>query len=500
MPSKPKLSSKPKDAGKSIYFWVFTIISVSIIVYFVTSWMSIRNRYKPIFDWWDSNDGADFNSFINIFTYACSTDSNLWYMLSNLSNPPSMDYSLSQYEFITESLMPYIRYTDPSTGSQMGILTPKSLTRSLLFSTSDTPGDVRFMNWFKKKPQRGDRFTGSSSVHTGLYTVVDDSTKPLSYYPLPHKKTAKSLEYWFYGVVPPKSGGTEVNIYPIPDDRHGWAGLLLEWLNGTSGALDVHGNPVIYCCAYNTTGSSTITEIRTNPNWKPPVSQPSSGVPKNYIHWLVKSTNQAGTVYYGQGDNFMARFGINADSPIFTFFINDTYEYDGITVDTSSYKQLVGGSLGLPGGWCGFLQSQGNWNKAQYNHLLYSIVQFHDPQPPQQCHSSAGHSILTGIGAASGILSLIVIIIMTGGVAAPEAVAAVVGEESAVGVVGGVAGDAAGDAAGGVAGDVVGKVVGEGEGAASGLTSRAWGLIGITGAAGIGVGTAAAYNASCLGK
>jgi len=374
--------------------------------------MNVKSQHQPLFSWGDNNNGADYDKYFNIFTFACENSSRLWYMLSNLSNPPSLWFTDAQYEFISGNLLMYMRYTDPATHSQMGTLTPRSLTSTLLFSTTDPAPDDRFMAWFEAGPTRGNRHNARHG-NGGLYTIVDapnDKTKALTYH-IVGKTTDKnsSLVYWFYDIT--SNGSTEVNIYPTPGDRMGWAGLLLEWLNGTSGDT-FRGQPVIWCYANNTAADGTsIIEVTINPNWvDADHPHPKDSTPPSYSHWLKKFTNNAGAVYYGQADNFMARFGIMPDSPLFTFFINNNYQYKGNPVDTDSFKQLVGGSGGNAGGWVGFLAEHKNWGRGDFTHLVKSKVGFPGAKSPQPCKSNSTHGVLTGIVTALSIGMMIILL------------------------------------------------------------------------------------------
>lgn len=425
MSSKPTMTSKPqptttkgvrKEKGNSTYLWIIIVIIIVIIIFFVTSWMGVRSQYKQTFDWWDNNNGTDYNKYFNIFTLACVRENNLWYFLSNLSNPPAAQFSLTQYLFILEYLFPYLRYTDPKTKSQMGILTPKSLTRTLLFSSKDTKPDVRFVNWIYSKPKRGNRYNAKWGGG-GLYDIVEDPTKILSYKRTDIVKDDKGLVYYFYNVK--NNGGDTVNVYPGVDDREGWAGLMLEWLNGTSGDKNEYGGPVMWCYAENVQ-NTTISEIQPNPNYIPPPATTLNPTPM-YANWLVKTTNKEGAVYYGQADNFMSRFGIMADSPIFTFFINNNYMWNGHPVPTDSYKQLVGGTPGNTGGWLGFLQEHNrSWDKEDFIRILDSSVLFKTPPAPPPCKPpNVGHGILTGLTTACSMLAMLAFMITTEGAGAP---------------------------------------------------------------------------------
>ena len=393
--------------------------------------MNIRSQHKPTFEWWDNNNGADYNKYFNIFTFACVNSSSLWYMLSNLSNPPSNRFTTSQYQFISEALLPYTRYTDPTTQSQMGILTPKSLTSTLLFSPDDESPDVRFMNWFENKPTRGS--------NKKRYNIVNDPSKTLTYHIVqPNTSTygcsstdpTSNLTWHFYDVT--DNGSTEVNIYPGPGDRDGWKGLLLEWLNGVSGECDEQNNPVMWCYACNKTDNNTcIDEIHINPSWKPKNKTDVDGIPLSYTNWLKKSTNKAGAVYYGQADNFMSRFGIMPDSPLFLFFTNNNYIYNGHPVDTDSFKQLVGGSGGNAGGWVGFLAEHANWDREDFIHLLESKVGFPAAKSlPCSSQNKTLNAVMTGVGVLANMF-LMGMFLLAPEVAAPAAAAGAAGGVSA---------------------------------------------------------------------
>jgi len=400
-----------KVGGKSILViyeshWIIYSIILSIIIFFFTSWLTLRSQYKPTFNWWDNNSGSKYNKFFNIFTMTAYKSSNLWYTISNFSNPPSIQYNNSQYEFIIEHLLRYSRYTED--GVQCGILTPQSLCRTLLFSPDDSSPDIRFLNWFNAGPSRGNHITGvRDNGLTGKIVSGIDINKPLTYtqieYPTNLKGDAEPPIIYFYELhITSANTNNEVNIYPDKMDRQGWSGLMLEWLNGTSGLYinnDTTGNPnVQWCYQPDKNGLMSIT---LNPFVK--------NSPDPYVYWnmTTESSNKKKKFKNGQADNFMSRFGIHTDSPLFTFFINNTYEYAGQTIDTDSYHQLIGGTGGSTGGWLGFLQEHNHWEKEDFIHMISSEVAFEAPTNPNPC--SPGDplgGVLAGITAFVGVFAI----------------------------------------------------------------------------------------------
>lgn len=369
------------------YSKIILIILAMISIYIFIQWISLKMNYKPLFTWWKNYDGKDYDKYFNLSTMLCARYSSILYTLSNMTNPPLKKFTMSQYLFIMNRLLPYIKYTDDNS-IEHGILTPSNLCGSLLFSTKSQ--DIRYNTWYQQtNPTRG----------SNKYQIMEDLPKKLSYKSgqpqvNPNPKN-KNQTFYFYEVdessvnILKDSNKKYVTPYPSPEDSEGWKGLILEWLNGGCGPVGPDGNPALWC--YSNDSSDNLIKLIINPT----LSDTSN--PTKY--WLKSTFNDQ--YDDGEADNFMSRFGILPDSPIFVYWFNNNYSDGNMKVDTTSFHRLLGSTSANAGGWVGFLQNEMNWNEGEYQSLIDSQTGYTPPTPPPVCKPpNTTKGILSGIGTA----------------------------------------------------------------------------------------------------
>ena len=301
----------------------------------------------------------------------------MFYLASNLTNPPMNKLTMDQYRFIYSTLIPLSRYNDPVSNLQQGVFTPSSLCKSLLFSTTDPDPDERFVSWIKNGGTRGSYPIDINSKNYPTYTST-----------VPQSSKDKSITYYFYNMTAPPTTG--VQVYPLPGSTNDWMGLVLEWLNGGVGATP-NGKPGKWCY---TVASDGLTKIIVNPDI-------AKGVDAN-SEWFKPTLKTSSGYEYknGQADNFMSRFGIKPNSPIFTYWFNDNYSGDGFIVDASAFQHLLGGTGGTAGGWLGFLQGNSKLSQDQYENLIFTSVKFIQPGAVAPCTPPSAGTIALASGTA----------------------------------------------------------------------------------------------------
>jgi len=365
------------------YSKIIMIFLVMIIIYIIIQWINLKINYKPLFTWWKNHDGKDYDKYFNLSTMLCARYSSILYTLSNSTDPPLKKFTMSQYLFIMNRLLPYIKYID-SNNTENGILTPSNLCGSLILSTKSQ--DIRYNTWYQQtNPTRG----------ANNYQIMEDLPKKLSYKSGNSQTNPKNKNqtFYFYDVDDSSvntledSGKEYVTPYPLPEDTEGWKGLVLEWLNGGCGPVGPDGNPALWCYALDS--SDNIVKLINNPTITDGSNNPAK-------YWL-KSTfsNQYNN---GSADNFMSRFGILPDSPIFVYWFNNNYSDGNMKVDTTSFHRLLGSTSANAGGWIGFLQNQMDWTEGEYQSLIDSQTSYTPPTPPICKPADTKKGLLTGFG------------------------------------------------------------------------------------------------------
>jgi hypothetical protein len=344
------------------------VVIASIIITLILSYIYMRIIYKPIFDWWYANGGEKYKNQFSISTLVSANYSSFLYAISKLFSGPLNQLNVDAIRFIIGKLFPYMTYVQ--NGKQFGILTPKMMCETIKLGPGDN--DQLFDNWF-------------SSYTRGGLPLKEGA--PLKYTKSQEQKNSNvpGGKYYYYAF---EKQGNYSGIYP-QENKGGpdWAGLILEWLNGTS---NPSSNPtwVLYKDA---DGNEQTFLLNSND-------------PDPYKHWTSRP------------DNFLGRMGIYPDSPLVVYFINNKYSANGFTVDAQAFQNLLAPAGSVAGGWVGYLNGASGSNYDDYANILYTTVQVPLPPPPPQCKKpDVARGIFAGLGTALGILGAALMVPVTGG-------------------------------------------------------------------------------------
>ena len=346
------------------------VVIVTIIITPILSYIYMRIIYKPIFDWWYSNGGEKYKNQFSISTLVSANYSSFLYAISKLFSEPLNQLNVDAIRFIIGKLFPYMTYVQ--NGKQFGILTPKMMCETIKLGPGDN--DQLFDNWF------------SSYMRGGLPLKEGD---PLKYTKSPEQKNSNvpGGKYYYY-TFEKQGNGNYSGIYP-QENKGGpdWAGLILEWLNGTS---NPSSNPT--WVLYKDADGNEQTFLLNSKD------------PDPYKHWTSRP------------DNFLGRMGIYPDSPLVVYFINNKYSANGFTVDAQAFQNLLAPAGSVAGGWVGYLNGASGSNYDDYANILYTTVQVPLPPPPPQCKKpDVARGIFAGLGTALGILGAALMVPVTGG-------------------------------------------------------------------------------------
>lgn len=355
--------TKMSISGKIIF-----VLFIMILIYFISSYISIRINYKPIFDWWKQYDGENYKKLFNLFTLCAFNDSIPIYYLSKFLSTPAEQLSSSQNRFIIGELLPYLRVVQDDV--QSGLIIPRHMCESIMLSPKD--GDNAFDIWFSQAQRNG------LPIKEGA---------PLIYNRNSGTKHDVYIRYTYS--IQENTGDSSgfYGLYPKPGDRDSWAGIILEWLgDGWVMQTDVDG--LIHPTVTDPTMENSMSTWFTT-DWK----------------------------ITGRPDNFLARMGITPDSPLVIYFINNTFSTPETgQVDSNALMNLLAPSGANAGGWIGYLNGM---DKLQYDQYVVTIRSKvpnpqRPPTPSTPCTGkNVGKGLITGITSAAPLLGFA---IATGGV------------------------------------------------------------------------------------
>ena len=130
------------------WWWILTILITGIIlVWFITSYISLRSNNFETYVWWENGKGSTYKKYFNIEAFASVKENKMWYKLASISTPPLAQLDTSQYYWIYQYLQPYFRKNVG--GIEYGSISPYNLTQSFAFSLLDPTPDPRYSAWIK---------------------------------------------------------------------------------------------------------------------------------------------------------------------------------------------------------------------------------------------------------------------------------------------------------------------------------------------------------------
>jgi hypothetical protein len=353
---------------KKLNPWIkfFIYFFLGMIFYYIITYLLFRLNYKPIFDWWNSNQGSKYNKFFNLdmVLLANSSNTTLYYLFSLFgSNSILSKLSLNQIRFISTHLLKFLRLTN-SKGIQTGVLIPKSLCETILISPND--GDELFNYWWLQEATNRD-----FSIDLVYKANPKNGTKD---------KDTGIITY-NYSKIPDKNG--LFGVYPSKNDTDSWKGLIQEWMGGAENN---------WGWQTNSDGITNITAIDTSK-------------PVDFSTWYQQNSN--GTV--GRGDNIFARYGIIPTSALVVYFVNNKFSDHGIIVDSIAMQNLIQVDGNNPGGWLGYLLGQGpDVSSDTYTNYIFADAAWSPPAPTSCDKGSAGDIATSSVNSAIPMLGFAV--------------------------------------------------------------------------------------------
>jgi hypothetical protein len=344
---------------------IMIVLSVCFVVWLISSYIMIRINYKALFDWWANNGGSQYDNQFNLFAMCAANYSTPLYYMSKFLASPLNQLDIPQTRFVIGQLLPFTRHV--SDGVQSGVITPKSLCKTVLLSSQDN--DVLFNNWFENDAQRG-----GLPIKEGY---------PLVYIPNNAGKNALGRDTYTYSLQKNTGSNSDgYGLYPDSSDRPSWCGLILEWL-----------------------GDGWVMEMNDEDGLLHPVSKDGSNA--TTAKWFQNNgTGQD----IGRADNFLARMCITPNCPLVIFYCNNYYISQENKVDTQAFVNLLSNAGSNAGGWIGFLNGFNNIGTDEYIGILDSYVQdLRPPIPPATpcTPGSAGKGVAVGFAAAAGIAAMV---------------------------------------------------------------------------------------------
>jgi hypothetical protein len=336
------------------------LVLICFFVWLLSSYIMIRINYKPMFEWWNNNNGKNYDNLLNIFAICVANYSTPLYYLSKIFTNPLNQLDIAQTRFIIGQLLPYTTYVMDN--KQYGILTPKSLCETVKLSRLDN--DDLFNDWFDTNGKRGNPLLlikeGAPLVYTQNPGVYDKKTGITSYtYSL---VVNTGTDVGFYG------------LYPTTFDHDSWAGLILEWL-GPSWVMQADADNILH------------------PHPKPDTKN-SLGL------WFMNDG-------IGRGDNFIARMGMLPTCPLVVYFCNNQFSTQGMEVDPQAFANLLAPAGGIAGGWVGFLNGMSGASYDHYTNLIRTRTDDPTPPIPPNCKPpNIGNGIMSGITSGIGVASM----------------------------------------------------------------------------------------------
>uniref|UniRef100_A0A6C0D0J0 Uncharacterized protein n=1 Tax=viral metagenome TaxID=1070528 RepID=A0A6C0D0J0_9ZZZZ len=129
---------------------IIVYVILLIILLAIIKVITIKYNYSPIFEWWNSNGGQNYDNICNIFSIMASNDSVILYMLSKLSgNLTTYSMELAQIQFLISSIFPLIK--DSQNDDIFRFVLPRHVCKDITFKKED--GDYYFNNWLLDNPK-----------------------------------------------------------------------------------------------------------------------------------------------------------------------------------------------------------------------------------------------------------------------------------------------------------------------------------------------------------
>ena len=391
-----RISIKPTSSRTTTFivlaFW-------GLLVYLAMQVFLLWFGNRTIIKWWQTGTGPSkqYNNCMSIWLLlAAGQKSKLLYWIISLFLPTLVGLPLPQTEFITGTLLKYVRLETPK--GQEGIMLPRHMCVTVLLCRED--GDSAFTAWMESNKTSRYQVVNDPNVSEYALTFTTDGTQrygtdnttPLYSY------TATQIP----GKIPGKQDGRFYGVYPAVDDLEGWRGCIQAWANGGLNSSEVKFAWTLDDQVYGLVPTNKFPDA-TLDDWFDTVKQP---------------------------DNVFARYHLKPTSPLLTDFVSGLQtKPQGGAARPTAFKHLI------QGGWIGFMENVGGDDtpEGRYEDMCFSktYMKPNATPPNHACHNGWGDAALSGGIGGLGILAFLPGMAATGGAAAGAAAGAEAAAEAA---------------------------------------------------------------------
>ena len=389
--------------------FVTGIIVISTI-YIIISYLIVRINFKPILDWAANQNAKKYKDKFNMMSLVTAKSNPIIFWINdNFFTPPLGRLNMASTRFLLMNVLTHATYIDD--GQAGGIVTMRSLCESVLPNYKDPYSkDLIFDDYIRR-----------GYCKRGNHPVEPSATTGLKYIQTSYKATnddefMNGTTFFHYTIDPScliigENGEKKAPLWPDPTAHEHWAGLIIEWLNGTSTTSKNYCNPppggasnfpkADGSCAlhfYGVSGENGV-DIVENRSTKSPAGKASMDT--KYKVWF--GTDDTGALGNPPGDNWISRMGLPFNSPLVVGFVNNKYTMGTVPMDPTAFSNLVGGvSGGVAGGWVGFCQGRGEARADDLWNFLSTAAEWQPTPSPPPCKKSAVGGILGFMGPMLG--------------------------------------------------------------------------------------------------
>jgi hypothetical protein len=399
----------------NIWLQLIMVITAVIGITFLTKRIILIMKYKGDFDWWNTREGDKYSSKMNM-TYLLSGYSDLFlYHIYDTFTTPHKKLTNAQSDFIVSNLLPYQLMMN-SDGSYQGVLTPRSLTMSILPERGGS--DKIYNRWVENSPDEfteyptiGDTEGWKKLIMTWLNGNVDHG--------------------WYWCKQSAGSNSSNASNLWVPTHNSSWGKCP-----DSSGHTDLNSN----CMDQNT--ETAMCECGTNTKKCEDGQDAVVNTDDMYNSWFAEyyTDGAFGPESVGRPDNIFARMNIRPNDPLIVYFVNNLWTAGGTYVDANAFKRAVGvGNEIVTGGWLGMLQGMGDLKSSDdYANYIWTTVEsnYVNPIDYTVCETDTAGGWFGGLGGLLSGVAIATMFLSGGATVGPILMsAAVIGGSTALGAV-----------------------------------------------------------------
>ena len=341
---------------------IFFLILLLVILYFtLMTFLQIRLNYSIYYDWWNTYGGNDCKGKFNLTqVFAAYQVPSVFYYINKYTNQSiESELTIDSMDFLMDKIIPFVYQENyDNEGNIAGVIMPKNLCTSVKIEYKD--GDKIFQSWYNNQPKRVSK-NGTSLIREEAGPLTGYKADTASY---DHSGTKTNYVYVYFN-----GDNATCGVYPSATPGSlDWQGLILEWLNGSGYPTKPDGDK---CANF----LWSFEPVKDSISYK--LHPPGSG----YIKYSNIKTTGIYDFWYGvngqpkRPDNFLSRTGIGPEAPIIEWFLNNTYNYESITLNASAFADLLGSetqSITI-GGWGAYAKyASTSKNKDDLVNALFS--------------------------------------------------------------------------------------------------------------------------------